>query len=230
MSITAPVLTRVAASAAALGGLIYIVIQFIHPADEVESLVTPLWATTHFVSFGMAVLVLIGLTGLYLRQVRQFGVLGLVAYAMLALFFLLQAAYTFVEALVAPLLAVSAPQLATDIVGLFGRHAAETDLGPLAAVPSVGAALYVAGAVLFGIAILRARVLSRGAAILLIVAAAITPIAGALLPHALERMAAIPVGAALIWLGWSLWANHGTTTASGPREAELPDRDRTFAV
>jgi hypothetical protein len=223
MSITPPVLTRVAAAAAAMGGLIYIVIQFIHPADVVDSLDTPLWVTTHVLSFGMATLVLIGLTGSYLRQVRQFGILGLVAYAMFAFFFLLQASYNFTEALIAPLLAVGAPQLATDIVGLFGRQPAETDLGPLAALPLVAGGLYVGGAVLFGIAILRARVLSRGAGILLIAAAAVTPIAGALLPHALERLAALPMGAAFIWLGWSLWSNHRATT---PEEGAGEDGER----
>jgi hypothetical protein len=107
---------------------------------------------------------------------------------------------------------VSAPQLAVDFVGLFGRYAPETDLGALAALPLVGAILYVGGAILFGIATIRARMLSRGAAILLIVAAAVTPLA-ALLPHAIERMAAVPMGAALIWLGWSLWVSSRTLTA-----------------
>jgi hypothetical protein len=131
---------------------------------------------------------------------------------MFGLFFILQASFNFAEALIAPLIAVSAPQLAVDFVGLFGRYAAETDLGALAALPLVGAILYVGGAILFGIATIRARMLSRGAAILLIVAAAVTPLA-ALLPHAIERMAAVPMGAALIWLGWSLWVSSGALTA-----------------
>ena len=63
------------------------------------------------------------------------------------------------------------------------------------------------GALLFGAAIIRARMLSRGAGILLIAAAVLTPIAGALLPHTLERMAAIPMGLALAWLGCSLWSD-----------------------
>jgi purine-cytosine permease-like protein len=66
--------------------------------------------------------------------------------------------------------------------------------------------VYAGGAILFGIALLRAHVLSRGAAILLIAAAVATPIAGLLLPHAVERLAAIPMGMALIWLGYSLWS------------------------
>jgi len=213
MSITTSTLTRAAAGAAALSGLIYIIIQFIHPADEVASLSTQMWITVHVLSFGMAVLGMVGLTGLYLRQVRQFGLLGLIAYAMFGLFFILQSAFVFAEAFIAPLVVADAPQFAEDFVGLFGRHPAVTDLGPLAALPLVGSALYVVGALLFGISILRARVLSRGAGILLIVAAAVTPIAGALLPHALERMAAIPMGLALIWLGYSLWTNLRATAA-----------------
>ncbi|TFD44669.1 hypothetical protein E3T33_08395 [Cryobacterium sp. TMT1-2-1] len=230
MSITTSTLTRAAPLAAALSGLIYIVIQFIHPGDEVDSLTTQAWVSVHSLSFGMAVLGVIGITGIYLRQVRQFGLLGLIGYAMFGLFFILQSAFVFAEAFIAPLIAVDAPQLAEDFVGLFGRHQAVTDLGPLAALPLVGAGVYVVGAILFGVAILRARVLSRGAGILLIAAAAVTPIAGALLPHTLERMAAIPMGLALIWLGYSLWSDQrrlAAQTSSGEQASRL---DRTPAI
>jgi hypothetical protein len=210
MNITSTTLTRAAAVAAALAGTAYIVIQFIHPLDVVESLSTQRWVTVHIISFSEAVLALIGFAGIYLRQVRQLGLLGLIAYAALALFFVLQAAFNFSEALIAPLIAVDAPQLAVDIVGLFGRYPAVNDLGMLAGVPLVGSILYI-GALLFGIAIIRARVLSRGAGILLIAAAAITPVAGALLPHTLERLAALPMGAAMVWLGWSLWSSRMPT-------------------
>lgn len=214
MRITPTTLTRIAALAAALAGVIYIVIQFIHPADVVESLTTPMWTVVHVLSFAEAVLVMIGLTGLYLRQVREFGGLGLIAYALFGFFFVLQAAFNFAEAFIAPLIAVDAPQLAVDIVGLFGRYPAVNDLGALAALPQVGAVLYVGGALLFGVSIIRARVLSRGAGILLIAAAVITPVAGALLPHALERMAAIPMGLGFLWLGISLWMDQRKTAAN----------------
>ena len=204
MSITSSTLTRAAAIAAALAGLAYVVIQFIHPPDVVASLSTQTWVNVHILSFAEAVLAVVGVTGIYLRQARRFGVLGLIGYLMFGFFFILQSAFNFAEALIAPLIAVNAPQLAMDFVGLFGRYAAVTDLGPLAALPLVGSVLYVGGALLFGIAIIRARILSRGAGILLIIAAAITPVAGALLPHTLERMAAIPMGLALVWLGFSL--------------------------
>lgn len=230
MSITSSTLTRASAVAAALSGLIYIVIQFLHPADEVSSLTTPVWASVHSLSFCMAVLGMIGLTGLYLHQVREFGLLGLIGYATFGLFFILQSAYVFAEAFVVPLVVADAPQFAEDFVGLFGRHPAETDLGPLAALPLLGAAVYVIGAILFGIAILRARILSRGAGILLIAAAAVTPLAGALLPHTLERMAAIPMGLALVWLGYSLWSDQRSSAAQAARPGQGSRLDRAPSV
>jgi hypothetical protein len=230
MSITSSTLTRTAAVAATFAGLAYIVIQFIHPADVIASLSTQAWVNVHVLSFAEAVLAAVGITGIYLRQVRQFGVLGLIGYLMFGFFFILQSAFNFAEALIAPLMAANAPQLAVDFVGLFGRYAPVTDLGPLAALPQVGAILYVGGALLFGVAIIRARVLSRGAGILLIVAAAITPVAGALLPHTLERMAAVPMGLAIAWLGFSLWSDQRKNKASlqlGTDESRL---DRASAV
>lgn len=222
MRITPATLSRAAALAVTLAGLIYIVIQFVHPVEVVASLTTPLWAVVHVFSFAMAVLALVGITGIYLRHVRALGVVGLLGFVMFGLFFILQASFTFAEALIAPLIADAAPAFAEDFVALFSRHDVQTDLGALAALPLVGAALYVGGALLLGIAIVRARVLSRGAGILLIVAAAVTPVAGALLPHALERMAAIPMGLALIWLGVALWRDQrATPNPSGTGRARL---------
>jgi hypothetical protein len=48
---------------------------------------------------------------------------------------------------------------------------------------------------------------------LLAVAAALTP-AAALLPHDIQRLAAIPVGLALAWLGYALWSERRREQAS----------------
>lgn len=229
MSITTTTLTGGAAVAAALSGLTYIVIQFIHPADEIASLATPMWVTVHILSFGMAVLGLVGLTGLYLHQVRRIGVLGLIGYLVFGFYFVLQSAFNFAEAFIAPLIAKDAPQLAVDFVGLFGRYPAVTDLGPLAALPVAGLVFYVGGALIFGIASVRARVLSRGSGILLIVAAALTPVAS-LVPHAIERLAAIPMGLALIWLGYSLWSNLQANKAQARLDQRGSSHDRTPVI
>jgi hypothetical protein len=204
MSITPSTLTRAAAIAAMVAGLIYIVIQPLHPTDDLASVTGGTWSVVHVLSLIMAVLGLAGVTGIYLRQVREFGVLGLVGYLLFSGFFILQAAFTFAEAFIAPLSAAGSPELTEDLVGLFAGHEAHTDLGPLALAPLVGVVFYVAGGLVFGVAVLRARILSRWAAILLIAASAGTLLAS-VLPHEVERLLAIPVGAALVWLGSSLW-------------------------
>ncbi|WP_104168867.1 hypothetical protein [Arthrobacter sp. SX1312] len=229
MTITKSTLTRGTAVAAVLAGFAYIIIQFIHPADILASLSTRRWVLVHTLSFAEAVLALIGITGIYLRQIRQFGIIGLVGYLMFGFFLILQASFTFAEAFIAPLFIADAPQVSVDVIGLFGRYAAHTDLGPLSILPEIGGLLYVVGALLFGIAVIRARALSRGAGILLVMAAALTPVAGALLPHTLERLAAIPMGLALIWLGYSLWSDQHTNTVALQIHADETPNDCAVA-
>jgi hypothetical protein len=60
------------------------------------------------------------------------------------------------------------------------------------------------GGLVFGIATVRAAVLPRPPAVLLAVTALLTPLA-ALLPHELQRLAAVPMGVAFGWLGYALW-------------------------
>jgi len=61
------------------------------------------------------------------------------------------------------------------------------------------------GTLLFGIAIFRARILSRWAAGLLALAGPLSVIMK-LLGHPLDRLAAVPMGIALAWLGYALWS------------------------
>ena len=71
------------------------------------------------------------------------------------------------------------------------------------------------GGLLFGIATLRAGILPRWPAGLLAVAATLTP-AAALLPHAIQRLAAIPVALAIAWLGYALFSERRRGHASEP--------------
>lgn len=227
MRVTPSALTCGAAAAAMLAGLIYVLIQPLHPSDDLDSVTGTTWFVVHTLSLTMAVLGLAGLTGIYLRQVRESGLLGLIGYGLFSLFFVLQAAFTFAEAFIAPLTAANSPELTEDLVGLFAGHTAHTDLGALAVVPFVGVVFYVAGGVVFGVALLRARILSRWAAILLIAASAVTPLAG-VLPDETQRFLAIPVGVALVWLGYSLWSEQRRTTQlPAPLEQLHPTRRST---
>jgi hypothetical protein len=211
MSITASTLTRGAAVALAVAGAIFILIQPLHPDEDVASITTSTWVVVHILSLSMAVLGLAGITAVYLTQIRQSGVIGLLAYLVFALFFITQSAVNFAEALILPLSAAESPKLTEDVASLFVTgYVLQTDVGPLAIVGSIGAVLYLGGGVLFGIAILRARVLPRWTGILLI-AAALASLSAAVLPHELARYAAVPMGVALVALGVTLLAQQRTS-------------------
>jgi hypothetical protein len=221
VTITPSTLTRAAAVATASAGLLFILIQPLHPAEDLDAVMSSIWAIVHTMSLTMAILGLAGITGIYLRQVREFGVLGLVGYLLFALFFLMQAVFTFAEVFIAPLTAAGSPDFTLDFVGLFvAGHVAVTDLGLLAAAVPIGSVAYLAGGVLFGVAIIRARKLPRWTGILLIVGAAAS-LAAAVLPHAQARLAAIPMGLALASLGYALWSEQRKAASSSAQRSQL---------
>ena len=96
---------------------------------------------------------------------------------------------------------------------------AEMNIGALAPAYAVVGILYMLGGLIFGIAMFRARVLPRWPAGLLAVVAVLTP-AAALLPHAIQRVAAgMPMGIAVAWLGYALWSER-RQPASKPAPCE----------
>jgi hypothetical protein len=136
--VTTARLIRWAGLFAILAGTLYIVIQFVHPLEQVASVNTASWVVVACLTVVMSLCSLIGITGLYARQVRETGLLGL--------------------------------------AGL-----------------------------LLGIATFRAGVLPRLGAALLAFGAAVT-LAGGIIPHPLDRILAVPMGLAFIWLGYALWS------------------------
>ena len=221
MSVTPSTLTRASAVALAVAGVIFILIQPLHPHEDVASITTDTWVIVHVLGLTMAVLGLAGITAVYLNQVTRSGILGLLGFLVFSLFFITQAAVNFAEAFILPLSAAGSPKLTEDVASLFvSGYVLQTDVGPLAIVGSIGAVLYIGGGVLFGIAVLRANVLPRWTGILLI-AAALASLSGAILPHELARYAAVPMGIALIALGVTLLANHrDAADSSGERRTE----------
>lgn len=204
--------------AAMVGGLLFVVIQPIHPPQILSSATTGTWAIVHYVSFIMSILILLGITGLYTRQVKESGWLGLVGFLVLFLEWVFVAAVDLFEAMFLPVLATEAPKFAAGFLGIFGNYASEVNLGAIPLLNPLSFVLYLLGGVLFGIATFRAGILSRWAAALLAVGAPST-ILFALLPHELERIAAVPVGLALAWLGYSLWSERRAQVAE--RSPEL---------
>jgi hypothetical protein len=225
MKITASNLIRWAGLSAMVAGIIFAGIQPIHPADVLASVTTGAWAIITSFKTAMCLLFLLGIMGIYARQVNKAGWLGLAGFLLLSLSWALQTAFVFAEAFILPLLATAAPQFVDGVLGTLARgQASEVNLGALPMIYSLGVGVpYMLGGLLFGIATLRAGILPRWPAGLLAVAATLTPLA-ALLPHAIQRLAGIPVGLALAWLGYALWSEqraHASDAVPGTASPQL---------
>lgn len=203
--ITARKLIRWSGLSAMAAGIIFAAIQPIHPPDVLASVTTSAWAIIMPIKLAMCILFLLGITGLYSRQVEEAGWLGLIGYLMLGLSWTLQTAFIFTEAFILPVLATTTPKFVESVLGIVNGFPGEMNIGAIPAVYGVVGIMYLLGGLLFGIATFRARILPRWAASLLAVASLVTPLA-ALLPHAIQRFAAVPVGLALAWMGYALFS------------------------
>lgn len=228
MKTTVSNLIRWSGLAAMAAGIIFTGIQPIHPPDVLASVTTDAWAMIISLKWVMTLLFLIGITGIYARQVDQAGGLGLIGYLMLILTWWLQSAYVFTELFILPVMATATPGFVDSFLGVVNGSPGTMNIGALPAVYGLLGILYMLGGVLFGIATFRTGILPRRAALLLAVGAAVTPFA-ALLPHALQRFAAAPVGLAIAWLGFALLTERETTASQLLPGSRTPRLRRTSA-
>ena len=204
MTITPTVLSRAAGVAAVIAGLIFIGVQINHPHSDVTSVATTEWAVRNSLKVLMAALALAGISGMYFRQVKESGVLGLLGFLLLGSCYLLILSTALVSTAVLPSLSDTDPGYVNDVLAAATGGTAEGDIGLLQTVIQVQGFAYLAGGLVFGIALYRARVLARWAAVLLAVGGVVTVVLSEM-PDALYRFLAFPNGVALIGLGYALW-------------------------
>ena len=179
----------------------------------VSNVETYAWTNVHYIGILMCLLGMVGVAGIYLRQVRESGLLGLAGCVMLVSFFFLTAGFQFIEALALPEMTDDAPQLVTHILGIStGKDTG--DLGAITAIWPITGALYLVGGLVFSVALYRARVLARWASIMLAAGVVVT-LAIPAVPHSTARLFAFPVGA----LPAQLAAPCGKRPAAGKRFA-----------
>jgi hypothetical protein len=200
-----PHLIRWSGLAAIGAGVIFAGIQPIHPADVVASVNTTEWAIITTLKTGMCFLFLAGIAGIYARQGNKAGWLGVAGFLLFSFSWWLQTAFVFAETFIFPPLSKTAPQFVDGMLAYIGGRPGEiaVDLGALTSLYSVVGILYMLGGVLLGVATYRAKILPRPAAGLLALTALLTPLA-ALLPHEIQRLAGMPMGVAIAWLGFAL--------------------------
>lgn len=223
MSIAPGILSRTAAAAAVLAGITFMAVQIGHPHLDVTSVGTAEWVLRNTAKMAFAALALIGITGMYLRQVKETGVLGLVAYAMLGTGYLLIFSTAFVAGYVLPSLAESAPDYVNGVLTAAAGGTATSDIGLIEYALAAEGIAYLAGGLLFGIAMFRARVLSRWGSALLSAGAVFT-VSLSVLPEDFYRLLAYPNALALIALGYSLWraGEHPDSTPAPASEPRAP--------
>src|SRR3954452_16491605 len=183
MNVTDSGLTKAAGAAAAVAGSICIAVQIGHPATDTFTTETTQWVARCFAKMVMAVLALAGITGMYLRQYRQAGVLGLAGYLLFAAGYLAIFGVEVIAVTVLPNLVDTEPGFVNDVVAAAAGEAPSGDVGGLQTLFNVSGAGYLLGGLLFGIALFRTGVLARWAAILLAISTVGTA-ALAVLPEA----------------------------------------------
>jgi hypothetical protein len=226
MTVTIPGLTRAAGLCAVAAGLIFIGVQINHPPMNVSSVTSTEWEVRFTAKLVMCGLALAGITGMYLRQVRQIGVLGLIGYVLLAAFYLVEAGIEVLGGYVLPSLADMSPNYVNDVLAVATGGTPSGDIGLLQPVFALAGVCYIAGGLLFGVALFRARVLALWAAVLLAVST-VSTLALTALPESFNRLFAVPMGIALIGLGLSLHRHHEAASAQMPSAA--PVREPTAA-
>jgi hypothetical protein len=222
MTVSTSSLTRAAAAAAVAAGAVFIGVQINHPQLDLTSITTTEVFIRESLKVVMAALALTGITGMYLSQIRRNGVLGLIGYLVLAAGYLLILCTTFAATFVLPTIAGTDPGFVTDVIALFTDRGTVTgDIGALGLVWQVQSLCYLAGGLVFGIALFRARVLARWATALL-AAGGVLSAALAVMPDAFYRLLAFPNGIAMIGLGYSLWRVQRPAPDQTRRTAEAP--------
>lgn len=219
MTITSNRLTAAAGVCAAAAGAIFIGVQVNHPPVDLAHVVTTEVAVRETAKVVMAVLAMVGFTGLYVRHHRRLGVVGLAGYLLLMVGYLALFAVQCVAGYVLPAVASSDPAYVQAVVDEALGGPASGRIGHLHELLLLSGIGYAIGGLLFGIALFRARVVARWAAALFAYGT-VSALALAMLPQSFSRPFAVPTGIALIGLGVSLWrTSREDETADAPAPA-----------
>lgn len=163
--------------------------------ESAESAIGTSYALVFWLYLIGAVLLLLGLVGLYVSQSEAAGVLGLVGFLVAFAGTALLSGALWFELFITPALAVESPELAEAELGLAGFI--------------LSFLLVIVGWLLFGAATLRAHVYPRWGAVLLIV--------GAIVSFAPVPLAGTVLSVAVAWLGFLLFTGKVISTEESAR-------------
>jgi hypothetical protein len=201
MKVTTPKLIRWAGLSAMMAGIIFAAIQPVNlPVNSSIFIIITSFKTS------ISIFGLLGITGLYARQVEATGWQGLVGYLLLTIYYAVQMCILFIEPTILPLLTTVAPTFVESVMQLSSGVGAPTNLGGLTTIYTAASILYVLGSLLFGLAMFRARILPRWTAALFAISGPLSGTMFTLLPYQLVQLTSIPIGTAMVWLGYALFS------------------------
>jgi hypothetical protein len=200
--ITAHKLFKLSGVLLILFGLIYCIVQVIHPDSTLENLHSVQWKVTSLLSLVMSLFAFFGLFGLYFRQTEESGFIGFIGFIFFEFFWLISFAFAFLELFILPLIVSSSPAFVQGIMSLFDGTTVETDLGVFPFLANYSGIMYIGGGVFLGIGTLRARIFPKANGLLLTLSALVT-IFAAIVPYPLSRVFALPMGITMMLFGFS---------------------------
>jgi hypothetical protein len=218
MTISAKTLFQAAGVCAATAGAIYVAVQVKHPHADIHTLVSTDMAVRETAKAVMSVLALVGLAGMFVRNHRRFGIVGVVGYVLLSIGYLAMFAVESTVGFVLPAVAHTSPGYVQGFIDEAMGRTSDGGVGRMHYVLLAMGVGYAIGGLLFGIALFRARILARWASVLLAYGT-VSVLALSALPESFSRPFAVPTGVALIGLGVSLWRDQRTLPAPDARSA-----------
>ena len=130
-----------------------------------------------------------------------------------------------------PLLTTVAPTFVESVLGLSSGAGGPMNLGAFTTVYSLLSLLYLFGSSPIWHRNVPRRILPRWAAALLAISGPLAGTMFTLLPHQLNRLTSIPMGIAMVWLGYALFSERESKSSMNPcLIRELPSQNRVRSL
>lgn len=199
-----------------LGGVAFAVHLLTHPPGETAQYAFyPLWVPSHLIGGIASILILLGLAGFYARQSEKVGFLGLIGFLLSFVGFTVSAgALIFFSVILIPFLAAQGMDALVDPQGpLFSSSAFQLTV-------KLGAGSLLLGMLLLAVATLRAKIVPRWGAWLVILSVPLGIIAvtlifsvGTAIQGIVQALPGMSLGVGLVGWGLALWSDKGETVA-----------------
>jgi hypothetical protein len=226
---TASTLMGLAGLSAMAAGLSIVVLGMFHPANEPANVTTPTWIIVHIFAASLGFFGVLGLAGLYARQVEKAGWLGLIGFLLFSVWMTLVGFFSFIEAAILPHLASEFPPFVTGFLGMLNGIPSDVNLGVMPTMWNISTPMFILGSLLFAIATFRAGILPRWAAGLLALGSLMVPV-GALVPTELQaKIIMIPMGLGIGWMGYALFSERRAPASEPCPDLGIPQLSQSGA-